>query len=73
MGSEYHNEDFDVEAQQAARDAIMEIPLFPDLTVQLRDALEYGPHCDMLQRATPRCKSGGRCTRPTQNGARSAA
>ena len=49
MGSEYHNEDFDVEAQQAARDAIMEIPLFPDLTVQLRDALEYGPHCDMLQ------------------------
>ena len=49
MGSEYHNEDFDVEAQQAARDAIMEIPLFPDLTVQLRDALEYGPHCDMVQ------------------------
>jgi len=49
MGSEYHNEDFDGEAQQAARDAIMEMPLFPDLTVQLRDALEYGPHCDMLQ------------------------
>lgn len=49
MGSEYHNEDFDVEAQQAARDAIMEIPLFPDLTVALRGALGYGPHVDMLQ------------------------
>jgi hypothetical protein len=49
MGSEYHNEDFDVEAQRVARDAIMEIPLFPDLTVALRGALGYGPHVDMLQ------------------------
>ena len=39
----------DAEAQQAARDAIMEIPLFPDLTVALRGALGYGPHVDMLQ------------------------
>jgi hypothetical protein len=39
----------DVEAQRAARDAIMEIPLFPDLTVALRGALGYGPHVDMLQ------------------------
>src|SRR5215218_3465794 len=36
-------------AEQAARDAIMEIPLFPDLTVALRAALGYGPHVDMLQ------------------------
>src|SRR5215212_8193541 len=39
----------DVEAQRAARDAIMEISLFPDLTVALRGALGYGPHVDMLQ------------------------
>jgi hypothetical protein len=47
--TEYHNEDFDVEAQQAARDAVMEIPLFPDLDVLLIDKLTYGPHCKMLQ------------------------
>src|SRR5215212_2493762 len=40
---------FDAEAQKAARDAIMEIPLFPDLTVALRRALGAGPHVDMLQ------------------------
>ena len=40
---------FDAEAQRVARDAIMEIPLFPDLTVALRGALGYGPHVDMLQ------------------------
>jgi hypothetical protein len=40
---------FDAEAQRVARDAIMEIPLFPDLTVALRSALGYGPHVDMLQ------------------------
>ena len=39
----------DAEAQRAARDAIMEIPLFPDLSVVLRGALGYGPHVDMLQ------------------------
>ena len=39
----------DAEAQRAARNAIMEIPLFPDLTVALRGALGYGPHVDMLQ------------------------
>jgi hypothetical protein len=39
----------DAEAQRAARDAIMEIRLFPDLTVALRGALGYGPHVDMLQ------------------------
>ena len=39
----------DAEARQAARDAVMEIPLFPDLIVRLRDALGYGPHCEMLQ------------------------
>jgi len=49
MGSEYHNEDFDVEAQQAARDAVMQIRLFPDLPVALRKAIGYGPHVDMLQ------------------------
>jgi len=41
--------DFDAEAQRAARDAIMKIPLFPNLTVALRGALGYGPHVDMLQ------------------------
>jgi len=49
MNPEYHNPDSDVEAQQAARDAVMEIPLFPELPVQLRKALGYGPHVDMLQ------------------------
>ncbi len=39
----------DYEAQQAARDAVMEIPLFPDLPVALKNALGYGPHVDMLQ------------------------
>jgi hypothetical protein len=39
----------DAEAQRAARDAIMQIRLFPDLTVALRGALGYGPHVDMLQ------------------------
>jgi hypothetical protein len=48
MGTEYQN--YSQESpQQAARDAIMEIPLFPDLTVALRKALGYGPHVDMLQ------------------------
>jgi hypothetical protein len=49
MDTQYHNSDFDVEAQQAARDAVMEIQLFPELGVQLRKALGYGPHVDMLQ------------------------
>jgi hypothetical protein len=49
MDTQYHNPDFNVEAQQAARDAVMEIPLFPELGVQLRKALGYGPHVDMLQ------------------------
>jgi hypothetical protein len=40
---------YDAEAQRAARDAIMKIPLFPDLTVALRGTLGYGPHVDMLQ------------------------
>jgi hypothetical protein len=40
---------FDIKGQQAARDAVMQIRLFPDLIVQLRNALGYGPHCDMLQ------------------------
>jgi hypothetical protein len=35
--------------QQAARDAIMKIRLFPDLSVRLRKALGYGPHVDMMQ------------------------
>jgi hypothetical protein len=39
----------DVEAQRVARDAIMEIRLFPDLTVALRGGLGYGPHVDMVQ------------------------
>src|SRR5215212_2941174 len=39
----------DVEAQRTARNAIMEITLFPDLTVALRGALGSGPHVDMLQ------------------------
>ena len=45
-------ETFDLDAQQAARDAIMEIDLFPDLTVALRRALGYGPHVEMLQHLT---------------------
>ncbi len=36
-------------AQQAARDAVMEIPLFPELNVALKKSLGYGPHVDMLQ------------------------
>jgi hypothetical protein len=48
-GSFGRNGTVDVEAQRGARDAIMEIPLFPDLTVALRGALGYGPHVDMLQ------------------------
>jgi hypothetical protein len=39
----------EAEAQRAARDAIMQIRLFPDLTVALRGALGYGPHVDVLQ------------------------
>jgi hypothetical protein len=35
--------------QQACRNAIMKIPLFPDLPVALRQAVGYGPHVDMLQ------------------------
>jgi hypothetical protein len=57
MNSEYHepgsdehlNPQPDYEAQQAARDAIMQIPLFPDLPVLLKNTLDYGPHVDMLQ------------------------
>lgn len=41
--------DEELAEQRAARNAIMEIPLFPDLTVALRGALGYGPHVDMLQ------------------------
>jgi hypothetical protein len=44
-----HEATVDLAAEQAARDAIMEIPLFPDLPVALKDALPYGPHVDMLQ------------------------
>jgi len=39
----------DLEAQRAARAAIMKIRLFPELTIALRGALGYGPHVDMLQ------------------------
>ena len=42
-------QEFDKESQQAARNAVMEIPLFPDLTVALRKAIGDGPHVDMLQ------------------------
>ena len=35
--------------QRWARDAVMEIDLFPDLTRELRKAFGYGPHVDMLQ------------------------
>jgi hypothetical protein len=49
-GSDEHlNPQPDYEAQQAARDAIMQIPLFPDLPVLLKNTLDYGPHVDMLQ------------------------
>ncbi len=33
----------------AARAAVMEIPLYPDLSVRLKKALGYGPHVDILQ------------------------
>jgi hypothetical protein len=57
MSEEYHengtnkqpNPEPDYEAQQAARDAVMAIPLFPDLAVALKHAIGYGPHVDMLQ------------------------
>jgi hypothetical protein len=39
----------DYEAQQAARKAVMAIPLFPDLDRELNKALGFGPHCKMLQ------------------------
>jgi hypothetical protein len=39
----------DAEAQQAARDAVMQIRLFPELPAALRKAIGYGPHADMLQ------------------------
>lgn len=39
----------DREVQRAARDAVMEIQLFPDLAVKLKNATGYGPHVDMLQ------------------------
>ncbi len=32
-----------------ARAAIMEIPLYPDLSVRLKKALDYGPHVDIVQ------------------------
>jgi hypothetical protein len=41
--------DVDLYAQQVARAAVMEMPLFPDLTVALRKAMGYGPHVEMLQ------------------------
>jgi hypothetical protein len=47
--SEYHNEQFDVVTQQAARGDVMEMPLFPDLDRELIKALGFGPHCKMLQ------------------------
>ena len=49
MDTDYHDEDFDVGAQQAARDAVMAMQLFPELTVRIRGALGAGPHVDMLQ------------------------
>jgi hypothetical protein len=57
MSTDYHesdanhhpNPEVDYEAQQAARDAIMQINLFPDLPVALKAALGYGPHVDMIQ------------------------
>jgi hypothetical protein len=39
----------DAEAQRAARDAVMQIRLFPELPAALRKAIGYGPHADMLQ------------------------
>jgi hypothetical protein len=39
----------DDEIQRAARDAVLELPLFPELRVELIRALGYGPHVDMLQ------------------------
>lgn len=35
--------------QAAARNAVMDIPLFPDLAVRLREVTGYGPHVEMLQ------------------------
>jgi hypothetical protein len=57
MSEEYHengtneqpNPEPDYEAQQAARNAVMGIRLFPDLPVALKKAIGYGPHVDMLQ------------------------
>lgn len=42
-------EDFNPEAQQAARAAVMELPLFPGLPLALKNATGFGPHVDMLQ------------------------
>ncbi len=35
--------------EKAARAMIMEIPLYPDLSVRLKKALDYGPHVDIVQ------------------------
>jgi hypothetical protein len=48
MGSEYHNEEFDVEAQQAARDAVMEIRAFPELLTRLTRVFGPGPERDIV-------------------------
>lgn len=37
------------ERQRAARNAVMNVGLFPDLPVALRHTLGYGPHVDVLQ------------------------
>jgi hypothetical protein len=39
----------ELEARRTARDAVMEIPLFPELPVRLKQQLGYGSHVDMLQ------------------------
>jgi hypothetical protein len=55
MNEEYHSleqgapEDFAKEEQRLARNAVMEIRLFPDLMVQLTAALGFGPHVYMMQ------------------------
>jgi hypothetical protein len=41
--------DDNLAAQRAARNAVMDIPLFPDLQVRLKRATGYGPHVDILQ------------------------
>jgi hypothetical protein len=41
--------DDNLTAQRAARSAVMDIPLFPDLQVRLKRATGYGPHVDILQ------------------------